>query len=968
MLDKRSNDGATSVHYTMKTHHSAPRPSPAPRSSHSHSHSQSKLAVPSAKTPNPSTPVASPRMPYSVGQSMPPGNGNLTPARQAEARAASPNYFGLVVEQSVDPRESASMPRDNWSSPTSSVRSFGAALPKQVPIDANPDYEAFKRQADLNRGVSFSLSSSHFPQAPPNPTTLRPRPPRWNTHASDHASDFSIPRIPTERKQSKEVDQQSLNDSAYASLDSKRNSEASIQPPQMFNLNMPRFESPMQSESPFERRTTLSKVEDRHPRLSISQNKPDAPAPSAARANQPRAETVPPTMESGPSLIAPSQLKDLIEADGSESDLLLLDLRVSQQYAQARIEGALNLCIPTTLLKRATFNLTKLQQTFQSPDMQGRFSQWKSTKHLVVYDAYSAEKRDAVTCMNMVKKFTNEGYSGNMYILRGGFNAFADAYPDLVDEGFGPPASGSGPAASGDGNLPGIAPVIGGVMLPMTQNNANPFFSNIRQNMDLADGVGQLDIARPSGLESPTLPRWLRDASKPSDHGKQVSDKFLNIEKAEQSRMKAAYSMFSGSEKDKSVPQLCGIEKGGKNRYKDILPFEHARVKLQGRSEGACDYVNASHVKASRSNKRYIATQGPLPATFEDFWSVVWEQDIRVVVMLTAESEGGQLKCHPYWQGRDFGSIKLKPLSEKKVSLDIDKHRTNQGSSAPSAAAAAEAGRRRAQTTTTLEASNATASPSPPQGETPHVIIRKFALSHGSHPFAPIREITHLHYPSWPDFGAPAQPSHLLALVDLANVMQRSALPVDTSSVSSARVSPESGPIAWYDEPETDQRARPMLVHCSAGCGRTGTFCTVDSVIDMLKRQRLNKTTTKPVRKRDSDGDIKMSGSEESSPREKTFDFTPSSRRTSADVRRGSPDRTPLDTAWLADDSDTMDLIQKTVEDFRNQRLSMVQSLRQYVLCYETIVEYVWRWHEKSSGSPKGGRARSGSLQLRGDN
>ncbi|CCF41666.1 hypothetical protein CH063_11879, partial [Colletotrichum higginsianum] len=64
------------------------------------------------------------------------------------------------------------MPRDNWSSPTSSVKSFGTALPKQVPIDANPDYEAFKRQADLNRGIGFSLSSSHMslnaaPQTPP---------------------------------------------------------------------------------------------------------------------------------------------------------------------------------------------------------------------------------------------------------------------------------------------------------------------------------------------------------------------------------------------------------------------------------------------------------------------------------------------------------------------------------------------------------------------------------------------------------------------------------------------------------------------------------------------------------------------------------------------------------------------------------------------------------------------------------
>lgn len=511
------------------------------------------------------------------------------------------------------------MPRENWSSPTSSVKSFGTALPKQIPIDANPDYEAFRRQADLNRGVGFSLSSSHFPQAPPNPTTLRPRPTRWNTHASDKGSDFSLSRTAKERPISRmEVEQQGLHDSAYVSSDSKRTSEASIQPPSILNLNMPRFESPRQTESPFDRRTTLSKVEDRHPRLSIAQNRVDPPTPGNAKSNHLRAETMPPTIESGPSLITPSQLKDLMDAEGSESNLLLLDLRVSQQYAQARIEGALNLCIPTTLLKRATFNLTKLQQTFQNTEMEQRFSKWKSTKHLVVYDAYSAEKRDAVSCMNMVKKFTNEGYTGGMYILRGGFNTFAEAYPESIDEGFGPGAGGiSSSAANQGGSRPGIAPVIGGVMLPMAGNGANPFFSNIRQNMDLADGVGQLDIARPSGLESPTLPRWLRDASKPIDHGKQVSNKFLSIEKDEQSRMKAAYSMFGESQKDKNAPQLCGIEKGVKNRYKDILPFEHARVKLQGRPDGACDYVNASHIKASRSNKRYIATQGPLPATFE---------------------------------------------------------------------------------------------------------------------------------------------------------------------------------------------------------------------------------------------------------------------------------------------------------------------------------------------------------------
>ncbi|PHH69264.1 hypothetical protein CDD83_5778 [Cordyceps sp. RAO-2017] len=373
-----------------------------------------------------------------------------------------------------------------------------------------------------------------------------------------------------------------------------------------------------------------------------------------------------------------------------------------------------------------------------------------------------------------------------------------------------------------------MAPVIGGVNLPQSTGEPDPFFGNIRQNMDLADGVGQIEVARPPDLESPLLPQWLRDAASEGDRGKKVSDKFLRIELDEQARMRSAYAAFNpkagGHHEHKSTFQLSGVEKGGKNRYKDILPFEHARVRLQGKSHGSCDYVNASHLSASRSHKRYIASQGPLPATFEDFWSVVWEQDVRVVVMLTAETEGGQLKCHSYWNGRDFGALRLRPLSEKKASLDIDKHR-NAACPTCAAHAGTEFGRKRANTTTTLESPLAPNCPScQGQTEAPYVIIRKFALSHSAYPFAPMREITHLYFPAWPDFGTPAQPSHLLALVELANLMQRAALPVETASIVGPRPNAlESVPPAWYDEPENEAGARPMLVHCSAGCGRTGT-------------------------------------------------------------------------------------------------------------------------------------------------
>lgn len=263
-------------------------------------------------------------------------------------------------------------------------------------------------------------------------------------------------------------------------------------------------------------------------------------------------------------------------------------------------------------------------------------------------------------------------------------------------------------------------------------------------------------------------------------------------------------------------------------------------------------------------------------------------------------------------------------------------------------------------TTTTVESggTNSQAAKASTSSETPYVIIRKFAMSHAGHPFAPIREITQLHYPSWPDFGAPAQPSHLLALVELANVMQRSALPIDANAIAASALSDKAAQLNWYDEPEHHAQARPMVVHCSAGCGRTGTFCTVDSVIDMLKRQRMAALASG---KRDNDGDIDMG--EPVSPSSKAKNASNGGRR---GVFKPSLDRVPSDSSvdidWLRDDS--LDLIEHTVEDFRGQRLSMVQSLRQFVLCYETVLEWIWRLQERSNPAmTTRARARSGSLE-----
>lgn len=234
---------------------------------------------------------------------------------------------------------------------------------------------------------------------------------------------------------------------------------------------------------------------------------------------------------------------------------------------------------------------------------------------------------------------------------------------------------------------------------------------------------------------------------------------------------------------------------------------------------------------------------------------MVWEQDVRVLVSLTAEMERGQVKCHPFWKTGDYGPFKVKAYSEKSIHVESLSRSATPGQA--------------------------------PDGtnENPVIIVRHFSLYHTALPFQPLRDITQLQYPYWPDFGTTSQPTHLLNLIEQCNKAIR--------STSYAGFSSEEA------EP-TGQR--PILVHCSAGCGRTGTFCTVDSVLDMLKRQR-------------------APGAQSS--------------------------ESPGPPGWTRDSH--LDLVRKTVEDFRTQRPSMVQNLSQYVLCYESVLEWlVSRMNEQS--------------------
>ncbi|XP_043342050.1 tyrosine-protein phosphatase non-receptor type 11-like isoform X4 [Cervus canadensis] len=233
-----------------------------------------------------------------------------------------------------------------------------------------------------------------------------------------------------------------------------------------------------------------------------------------------------------------------------------------------------------------------------------------------------------------------------------------------------------------------------------------------------------------------------------------------------------------------------------KNRYKNILPFDTTRVILRDvddRVPGA-DYINANYIRSDPEEKPghglgkvYIATQGCLPTTVAAFWAMVHQENTRVIVMTTREVERGRNKCFRYWPelhgSQEYGHLHVCNMAEHWAQgycvRELQVWRPDQGHSSP---------RRLGQ-------------PRPPSWHSP------------AHPAQEESRHTvkHYQYFSWPDHGVPAEPTGVLSFLDEVNRAQSSM--------------PGAG---------------PMVVHCSAGIGRTGTIIVIDILVDVIRRQGLD--------------------------------------------------------------------------------------------------------------------------------
>ena len=551
----------------------------------------------------------------------------LSPHSPRAHRSSSPNYFEFVTDPGVNPPNSNAgiHAKKNWSPPSVGDQQKPVSSPQNFPLESHPRFENFRRQSETN---SFTLG-------PGGLSTFGGK----GTQSAQQSTIESIPdqshRRRSDKTQKPQVDSQRRGNGDSAPEDAMDIDNTPVsrpnpvpvqqQEPSFFDVkslqSRENVQSPAnlsQSDLSTLQRTQISHIDERHPRNSLPHNRIDPPQHTVQRS-----ETLPSSISTdGPTLVSPQDFVDIVKGHLPQ-DVLLLDLRVYPQFSTSRIREAINLCIPTTLLKRATFNVQKLSETFNTEADKSKFNQWREAKFIIVYDASSMQLKDATSSVNTLKKFTNERWDGATLVLKGGFHSFAKKYSDQIDNRLASEINGSN-ARNLSIQPPTAAPVAGGCLMPAAQTAANPFFGTIRQNMDLIGGVGQMPVMLPSSLKEEnfeSLPVWLRNASNVDDKGNSVADRFLGLEKAEQHRMQKALNgkVQYGTPHALSpeAVQIAGIEKGAKNRYKDILPFDHSRVKLQNVSSGDCDYVNASHLKARYSNRHYIASQAPVPATFQ---------------------------------------------------------------------------------------------------------------------------------------------------------------------------------------------------------------------------------------------------------------------------------------------------------------------------------------------------------------
>ncbi|XP_060076906.1 uncharacterized protein LOC132556510 [Ylistrum balloti] len=118
-------------------------------------------------------------------------------------------------------------------------------------------------------------------------------------------------------------------------------------------------------------------------------------------------------------------------------------------------------------------------------------------------------------------------------------------------------------------------------------------------------------------------------------------------------------------------------ENKSKNRYKQVFPYDSTRVCLEKENGDTSDYINASYINGYEKTHQYVAAQGPMDSTVNDFWRMVWQLGSTKIVMLTNLTENGKSKCKQYWPNRgseQFSSITVSLEKEESLATFMIRH------------------------------------------------------------------------------------------------------------------------------------------------------------------------------------------------------------------------------------------------------------------------------------------------------
>ncbi|XP_063481825.1 tyrosine-protein phosphatase non-receptor type 22 isoform X22 [Symphalangus syndactylus] len=162
------------------------------------------------------------------------------------------------------------------------------------------------------------------------------------------------------------------------------------------------------------------------------------------------------------------------------------------------------------------------------------------------------------------------------------------------------------------------------------------------------------------------LQKFLDEAQSKKINKEEFANEFLKL-KRQSTKYKA----------DKTYPTTVAEKPKNikKNRYKDILPYDYSRVELSLiTSDEDSSYINANFIKGVYGPKAYIATQGPLSTTLLDFWRMIWEYSVLIIVMACMEYEMGKKKCERYWAEPGEMQLEFGPFS---VSCEAEKRKSD---------------------------------------------------------------------------------------------------------------------------------------------------------------------------------------------------------------------------------------------------------------------------------------------------